>query len=136
MKKLILLFSILFVQISFGQETAEPEKPLTEDLMVYNATSVESTPEYPGGVEAFSKFVAKNYRIPTDKNFKGGKVILSFVVEKDGYPTEFKIIKDPGFGSAEEAIRVIKKAKRWTPAQQNGKNVRCYYTLPIQLPSN
>lgn len=139
MKKLIVLFSVLFIQLSFAQDVAPVESQdanSNDETLVYNTAGVDVKPEYPGGMEAFYKFILKNYKLPSDKKFKGGKVIVSFVIEKDGYPTEFKILQDPGFGTAEETIRLLKKCKKWEPAHQNGRKVRCYYTLPIALPSN
>jgi hypothetical protein len=58
------------------------------------------------------------------------------VVEKDGTLTDFLTIKDAGFGTSEEAIRVLKICKRWIPAEQDGKKVRCVFRIPITLMSN
>jgi periplasmic protein TonB len=63
-------------------------------------------------------------------------VFVSFVIEKDGSLTDIKVLKDAGFGTGDEAIRVLKKCKNWVPGEQSGKKVRCSYTLPINLKSN
>ncbi len=118
------------------EEKENPKTETTEDKSeAVSATSVESKPEYPGGMNEFYKLIRDNMKVPEDKKFKGGKVIVSFVVEKDGGLSNFKIEKDPGFGTAEEVIRVLKKSEKWIPAKQNGKPVRCMYRLPVALSS-
>lgn len=103
---------------------------------IYNSAVLEVKPEYPDGIDEFYKFIAKNYRTPKSKKFVGGRVFVSFVIEKDGSLTDIKVLKDAGFGTGEEAIRVLKISKKWLPAEQDGKKVRCSYTLPISLRSN
>lgn len=95
-------------------------------------TEVETMPEYPdGGYNGFRRFVAKNFRAPEIiKNLKG-QLILQFVVETDGSLTDIKVIRDLGYGTGAEAVRVLKKSKKWKPGTQNGKPVRVKYTLPI-----
>lgn len=105
-----------------------------EDL--YNSAGVEIKPEYPGGIEAFYKYIQKKYKAPTDRNFKGGRVIVGFVVEKDGSLTDIKVVKDAGFGTDKETIRVLENCKKWKPAMQQGVPVRCSYMLPITLQGN
>ncbi len=105
-----------------------------EDL--YNSAGVEIKPEYPGGIEEFYKYIQKKYRTPSDRNFKGGRIIISFVVEKDGSLTDIRVLKDAGFGTGREAVRVLKACDKWTPAEQKGKKVRCSYMLPITLQGN
>lgn len=58
---------------------------------------------------------------------------MSFVIEKDGQLNEIKIIEDIGFGTGEEASRVLKKSIKWTPGETKGKKVRTYYDLPITI---
>jgi Gram-negative bacterial TonB protein C-terminal len=113
-----------------AKETSNQQTASNENS-VYTSTSVEEKPEYPGGIQAFYKFVAKNYKLPEDKNFKGGKAVVSFVIEKDGTLTDFDILEDPGFGTSEEVINMLKKCKKWKPAKQKGIPVRCSFTLPI-----
>ena len=97
---------------------------------------VETKPEFAGGISKFYKYISSNFNVPSDKNFKGGKLFVKFVVEKDGTLTDIEILKDIGYGTAQEAIRVIKQSPLWTPAMQKGKLVRCTFTLPITLKGN
>ncbi len=107
-----------------------------EDNNLYNTAGIEFKPEFPGGTPEFYKYISYSYNKPSDKNFKGGKVFASFVVEKDGSVTDVKIIKDCGFGTGDEAKRVLLKCPKWKPGRLNNKPVRCQYMIPITLTSN
>jgi hypothetical protein len=101
---------------------------------VYNTAGITEKPDFPGGIENFYKFVGENYKTPSQPNLKG-KVYLTFIIEKDGSLTEFKILRDIGFGTGEEAIRVLKICPKWIPGKMNGIPVRVMYSLPITLQS-
>ncbi|MGK4566019.1 energy transducer TonB [Flavobacterium sp. 3HN19-14] len=75
----------------------------------------------------------KNFRTP-DEEVKG-KVIVQFVVEKDGSLTDIKVVRDLGYGTGAEAIRVLKSAPKWKPGIQNGRAVRVLFSLPISIQS-
>jgi protein TonB len=105
-----------------------------EDNNVYNTAGIEVKPDFPGGMEKFYKFVGNNYKTPEEEGLKG-KVYVTFVVEKDGSLTDIKVLRDIGYGTGAEAIRVLKKCPRWTPGEQNGKKVRVLYSLPITIQS-
>lgn len=109
-----------------------PKEVVEEDNNIYNSAGIEVKPEYPGGLGKFYSFIKNNYQAPEEEGLKG-KVIVSFVVEKDGTLTDIKVLKDIGYGTGAEAIRVLKKSARWTPAEQNGKRVRCSYQIPIAI---
>ncbi|OYU84782.1 MAG: energy transducer TonB [Flavobacterium sp. BFFFF2] len=110
------------------------QQVVEEDNTLYNTNGIEVKPEFPGGIEKFYKFIASNFRYPEDESFQGGRVIVSFVVEKDGSLTDIKIVRDPGFDTGKEAERVLRKCGKWVAGEQNGKKVRCAYVLPISLP--
>lgn len=105
---------------------------VTEDNTIYNSAGIEVKPEFPGGIDKFYGFISKNYTPPDEPGLKG-RVMMSFVVEKDGSLTDIKVIRDVGFGSGKEAERVLRKSPRWVPAEQNGKKVRCSYIIPIVI---
>lgn len=96
-------------------------------------TSVQVLPEFPGGINGFYAYVKKNYRIPEVDDDVSGNVIVNFVVEKDGSLTDIKVVRDLGYGTGKEAIRMLKSAPKWKPGIQNGKSVRVSYNLPIKL---
>lgn len=103
-----------------------------EDNQIYNTAGIEVKPEFPGGMEKFYSYVGKNYRAPEEEGLKG-KVYVTFVVEKDGSLTDIKVLRDIGFGTGKEAIRVLSKCPKWNPGVQNGKPVRVLYSLPITI---
>lgn len=117
-----------------AQETPTPKVPNNEPV-VYTKSQVEQEPQYPGGLGEFYKLIAKNYRAP---NLSGvsGTVIMSFIIEKDGSLTDLKVVKDLGYGTGEEAIRVLKLSLLWQPATQRGVPVRCRYSIPIKINNN
>ncbi|MXO03511.1 M56 family peptidase [Flavobacterium sp. HBTb2-11-1] len=100
----------------------------------YDTTSVKE-PQFPGGIEKFYMFVGQNFKMPTEfaKQKMEGKIFMEFMVEKDGSLSEFKIVKDLGYGVGDEAIRVLKLSPKWIPATENGKPVRVTYNLPITI---
>ena len=93
------------------------------------------SPEPIGGAGAWSRFLQKNLHYPALARENGvqGKVIASFVVEKDGHLSDIKILRGIGSGCDEEAIRVLKLAPAWKPGIQNGQPVRVQYTIPINF---
>jgi protein TonB len=111
-----------------------PAAVVEEDNTVYNTAGIEVKPDFPGGMDKFYKFVGNNYQTPEEDGLKG-KVYVTFVVEKDGSLTDIKVIRDIGFGTGKEALRVLNKCPRWTPGEQNGKKVRVLYSLPITIQS-
>lgn len=96
---------------------------------------VEIMPEPPGGMSAFVKWVGSNYNFSqaAQDSQVSGLIRVSFVVEKDGSLTDFKVLDDMGFGTGAAAIALLKKAKKWKPGIQNGIPVRVSYALPIRL---
>lgn len=90
-------------------------------------TVVQIPAEFPGGLPAWVKYIERNLNrdLPVDNRAPPGKyiVIVSFIVDKNGNLSEVKAENDPGYGTAEEAVRVIKKGPLWKPATQNGRYV-------------
>lgn len=105
---------------------------------VKDVHSVDVYPEFPGGMEAWAKYIQRNLRYPSmaQEEGVGGKVFLSFVVEKDGTITDVKLVKGIGYGCDEEAMRVIKKSPRWKAGMQNNLPVRVRYNMPINYTIN
>lgn len=93
----------------------------------------EVMPEFAGGPDALRKFMQKNLHYPSQAlaNNIAGKVYVSFVVNTDGSITNVEIVKGLGYGTDEEAMRVIRKMPTWTPGRQNSHAVPVRYTMPI-----
>ena len=133
MKHYFLIIVVVFIsQFGFTQENKMATNAITEDNLIYDSKGLEKKPDYPGGLNAFYSFISKTYKVPNVKGLKG-KVIVMFVIEKDGSLTDIKVLKDIGYGTGDEAIRVLKICEKWTPGEQNGKKVRVKYALPIAL---
>ena len=122
------------------KEKAATEKPEVVEIPAEKAETkdevfmvVEQMPEFPGGIQEFMSFLSKNIKYPASAMAKNvqGRVIVQFVVEKDGTPTEFKVIRsvDPDLDA--EALRVMKEMPKWKPGMQRGQVVRVKYTLPV-----
>lgn len=88
---------------------------------------VQIEAQFPGGIKEWTRFLERtlNTEIPTENGAPGGRytVMVSFIVDKEGNVSDIKALNDPGYGTVNEAIKVIKKSKQWIPAIQNGQNV-------------
>jgi TonB-dependent SusC/RagA subfamily outer membrane receptor len=89
-----------------------------------NVTRI-TPPQFPGGEEALAKYLEQNlnHKLPSERGGPEGKytVVLSFLVEEDGTVSNVEARNDPGYGTAEEAIRVIKNGPNWIPSERDGK---------------
>lgn len=94
---------------------------------------VEQMPQFPGGPSALMQFLSQNVKYPVEAHKAGvqGRVIASFVVEKDGSITEACIARSIHPSLDAEALRVIGSMPNWMPGKQNGEPVRVKYTVPI-----
>ncbi|MDB4925972.1 energy transducer TonB [Mucilaginibacter sp.] len=98
-------------------------------------TYVDVMPEPFGGAAGWGKFLQKNLHYPPEALDKGigGRVLVSFVVEKDGHLSSVMVDRGAGFGMDEEALRVLKLSHAWKPGMQSGQPVRVKYTIPISF---
>jgi TonB-dependent SusC/RagA subfamily outer membrane receptor len=103
------------------------DKNTTKAVTTPVFTKVEKPAQFPGGNAGWIKYLERNLNrdIPVMRGGPVGKytVILSFLVEEDGSVSHVSALNDPGYGTVDEAIRVIEKGPRWIPAEQNGKKV-------------
>lgn len=128
-KKPFYLYAILFLIFAVFENANAQETEGT----IYSSAGIEKKPEFPGGIQEFYNYIGANFVTPGDKEFKGGKIIASFVVEKDGSIADVSVLRDIGFGTADETIRVLKASPLWIPGEQSGKKVRVSYTLPLNI---
>ena len=113
---------------------AAEKEPLIISPLSYDKLTEPTMPEYPGGFEKMFEFIANNLRWPgDDDSCIQGRVVVSFIVEKDGSLTDVKVIKslDPAFDK--EAIRVVKSMPKWEPGMWRGKPARVHYCIPIKF---
>ena len=126
---IIVLGIVIFIK---SQAVTETKRLGNGENTNHNETSSSSKPSIQFPLKKFYQFVANNFQIPID--LKGnGKIYIKFIVEIDGSITNEEILKDVGFGTGEEAIRVIKLSPKWIPAKKDGVPIRVQYSLPITL---
>lgn len=102
----------------------KPEKPLTV---------VEQMPQFPGGDAEMMKYLYGAIKYPTIAAENGiqGRVVIRFVVGKDGVVSDVQVVRPLDPSLDKEAVRVVKTMPKWIPGKQNGRNVAVYYTLPV-----
>ena len=114
------------------EEIAAPEPPKpVEENKVFDV--VEQMPSFPGGMGALMSWLGQNIKYPViaAENGVQGRVIVQFVVEKDGSITDVKVAKSVDPSLDKEAARVVKSMPHWIPGKQNGSAVRVKYTVPV-----
>ncbi len=115
----------------FPADQVEKACKVEEDSRIYLV--VNQAPQFPGGQSALFSWLAKNMRYPEAAQERGaqGRVIVKFVVEKDGSVTHPEIERGADAALDAEAVRLVKKMPKWTPGRNNGIPVRSWYTLPV-----
>ena len=107
-------------------QAAEPEK-------VFDM--VEQMPTFPGGQQELMSYLGKNIKYPTiaQENGTQGRVIIQFVVERDGTITDVRVARGVDPYLDKEAVRVVQSMPKWIPGKQNGKAVRVKFTVPVMF---
>jgi protein TonB len=128
-----------------GTDDANAAMPSTDQAITESAPTeekifdvVSQQPEFPGGTAALYEFLAKNILYPPSAREAGiqGKVIVGFVVNKDGHLTDIQVLRSLDPSLDEEALRVVKKIPAWSPGKQGSQAVRVRMTLPIVFKIN
>ena len=127
MKRLISIVLLILSAQMLAQDIVVPEEE-----PILKLEDIDTQPDFPGGIDAFYNTFKKHFKAP-DVNGLVDKVVLSFVIEKDGSLTDIKIVHDAGFGIGEQCRQIIEGFPKWIPGISNGKNVRTYYLLPIAI---
>ena len=111
----------------------EPPKHVVEETKIF--TVVEQRPMYPGGDAALMGYLRDNIKYPTvaAENGVQGRVVVGFVVERDGSITDVNILRGVDPSLDREAMRVVKSMPRWNPGKQNGSAVRVKYQVPVSF---
>ena len=122
----------------YGQDAKDGVVVITRKEKVNGEAShvfdvVEEMPQFPGGAPKLMEYLSQNIHYPKDamEANKQGRVIVTFVVEKDGSISDAKVVKSVDPSLDEEALRVINTMPDWTPGKQNGEPVNTKYTVPI-----
>jgi periplasmic protein TonB len=140
MKKILVLLTLFIATNSFAQEVKNippppPEKTETKDDDDNKYQKVEVEAAFPGGRDAWIKFLQKKLKAdtPAKNGAKPGRynVIVRFTVGKDGKLSEFVIEENPGYGTGEEVLRMLRKSPKWIPGMQNGIIVSSVKRQPV-----
>ena len=101
------------------------------DTKVYD--TADEMPAFPGGPNGLMQFISSNLHYPLvcEENGIQGRVVCSFVIERDGSVSDVRIIKSVDPSLDKEAIRVVSSMPKWIPGRQNGQMVRVKYNLPV-----
>ena len=96
---------------------------------------VEQMPSFPGGQGALMQYLANNIKYPVvaQENGVQGRVVVSFVVERDGSITDVQVVRSVDPSLDREAQRVVKSMPKWIPGKQNGQAVRVKYNVPVSF---
>ena len=115
--------------LKLKETVAQPEPKEPEKVFEV----VEQMPSFPGGEKALLEYLGNNIKYPVvaQENGVQGRVVISFVVEKDGSITDVKVARSVDPSLDKEATRVVKSMPRWIPGRQNGSAVRVKYTVPV-----
>ena len=111
----------------------EVEEEDVEEQQIFQV--VEEMPEFPGGMAECMKFLSKNIKYPTISQENGvqGRVIVQFVVNRDGSIVDPVVVRGVDPYLDKEALRVISMMPKWKPGKQRGKAVRVKYTVPVMF---
>lgn len=115
------------------QVVALPPVPVDENDNPLNWRVVEELPEFPGGMVEFMKWLTKNLKYPPmarSRNIQG-KVVVQFVINKDGTICDAKVLKSVDASLDREALRVVGLMPKWSPGKQNGAPCRTLFVIPI-----
>lgn len=116
--------------LKIKEAVAQPE-PKPEVEKVFDV--VEQMPSFPGGPSALMEWLSNNVKYPVvaQENNVQGRVVVSFVVERDGSITDVKVVRGVDPSLDKEASRVVRAMPRWIPGKQNGSAVRVKYNVPV-----
>ena len=113
------------------KETMETHSKSVPDSVVFEV--VEEMPDFPGGMKALMEYLSQNIKYPAEAHAKGiqGRVIVCFVVKKDGSIDNIKVVRSVDPYLDKEAIRVITAMPKWKPGKQRGETVNVKFTVPV-----
>ena len=119
--------------LKLKEAVAQPEPKPEVENKVFDV--VEQMPSFPGGPSALMKYLSENVKYPVvaQENGVQGRVVVSFVVEKDGHITDVKVVRSVDPSLDKEAARVVRSMPSWIPGKQNGSAVRVKYNVPVSF---
>mgnify|MGYP002740932383 CR=1 FL=1 len=134
---LILLIIVIAPASANAQDkrgkTTQTRKNTTTDDKIYEVC--EQMPIFEGGDAALLKYLRENLKYPDNTKDRGvqGRVVIGFIVEKDGSLTDVKVLRPVDIDLDAEVLRLVKGMPKWIPGRHNGQRVRVKYLLPIHI---
>jgi periplasmic protein TonB len=124
-------FLLVFLVFAFASQNSFAQADVSEKDEIY--TVLDHQPEFPGGTMAMYRYLAENIKYPSSArgNRVTGKVMVKFVVEKDGSIDKVIVLKSLESACDQEAIRLVKSMPKWNPGSVNGIKKRAYFQIPI-----
>ena len=120
------------ISLQIRQDTI-PETDTAADTRIFTKVEIEAS--FPGGENTWRRFLEQNLdpAVPVRKKAPAGAytVIIQFIVDKEGYVSNIVPLTNHGYGMEEEVMRLLKKAPRWRPANQDGRPVKAYRKQPV-----
>ena len=134
----LVLLVIVFVPAGANAQNkkvkkAQTHKDTTTDDKVYEVC--EQMPIFKGGDAALLKYLRENLKYPDNTKDRGvqGRLVIGFIVEKDGSLTDVKVLRPVDIDLDAEVLRLVKGMPKWIPGRHNGQRVRVKYLLPIHI---
>lgn len=135
-RSFFLALGLVFAGCAFAQDDPPPppDGPGIDDARI-ETLPLEVMPEFPGGEAALAAFIKKEVKYPKKAKREGieGKILVSFVVDKDGSVTDVSIARGVDPLLDEEAMRAVRLMPKWTPGLLNGKPVKTKFNLPVSF---
>ena len=134
----LVLLVIVFVPAGANAQNkkvkkAQTHKDTTTDDKIYEVC--EQMPIFEGGDAALLKYLGENLKYPDNTKDRGvqGRLVIGFIVEKDGSLTDVKVLRPVDIDLDAEVLRLVKGMPKWIPGRHNGQRVRVKYLLPIHI---
>ena len=140
MKKILLLLNLMFLSTMMvsAQVVADGDNTYidNDDEQIYDKP--DKIAQFPGGMDAYVTWMTANFHYPEKaiRNNVEGRVVLSFIVNKQGRIKDIKVLKRLSPECDKEAIRMVKAMPRWFAAEHQGRKVNCRYTMPVVFKLN
>lgn len=129
----LLLSLVLGVGSAYSALAQEPEKPQTVAQTDEIFDTLDEEPNFGANRSDLMQYLGQNIRYPKNSQKKGeqGRVIVQFIVERDGSVRDAKVVRSVSKDLDKEALRVVRQMPKWTPGKKDGKAVRARFTLPV-----
>ena len=140
MKKILLFLNLMVLSTMIVSAQVEADGDITN--IDYDNEQIYDKPDkiaqFPGGMDAYVTWMSANFHYPEKaiRNNVEGRVVLSFVVNKQGRIKDIKVLQRLSPECDKEAIRMVKAMPRWFAAEHQGRKVNCRYTMPVVFKLN